>query len=316
MFTLEQLVRITGDGEYGDRLESVGYNLLAAANDPRMLAHQDHQQANQVLVSFANRDWIFSGPDANVFGLDPHFGCCTANLHRGWPKLVRSLWMVDRTDEALTAVAYAPCSVQADLAGRQVQLAVTTDYPFDDETIEITVGVAEPAEFGLRLRIPGWCSDPALTIVGATLPVEPDSDGFVSVRRRWQDGDQVRLVLPMTLRTVARDHGAVGLRLGQLVEWEITPRSFWNQGLWTDDPAGIAGWPIERRPVSPSRSRQQTRRWSCAATVLSCASGRWNTARPTGYRTARPDRPADPGAAVGSVRIGPDPSRGVPDRHC
>src|SRR5687768_3372817 len=69
MFTLEQLARVMGDGRYGDQLEQVAFNLLPAANDPRMLAHQYHQQANQVLVSFATRDWSFSGPDANVFGL-------------------------------------------------------------------------------------------------------------------------------------------------------------------------------------------------------------------------------------------------------
>jgi len=143
MFTLEQLVRITDDGEYGDRLESVGYNLLAAANDPRMLAHQYHQQANQVLVSFANRDWISSGPGANVFGLDPHFGCCTANLHQGWPKFVRSLWMVDEGNNAHTAVAYAPCSVEEELGGHQVRLDVDTAYPFSEQ-IELTVGVPAP----------------------------------------------------------------------------------------------------------------------------------------------------------------------------
>jgi len=35
-----------------------------------------------------------------------------------------------------------------------------------------------------------------------------------------------------------------------LAEWEISPRSFWNQGLWTDDPAGLDSWAIERHPVS------------------------------------------------------------------
>ncbi len=109
MFTIEQVVRMLGDVTYGDLLEQVAFNLLPASNDPSMLAHHYHQQANQVLVSFAARDWSYSGPDANIFGLEPHFGCCTANLHQGWPKYARSLWMQSDTDDSLTAVSYAPC---------------------------------------------------------------------------------------------------------------------------------------------------------------------------------------------------------------
>jgi len=264
MFTLEQLAGAFGDGRYGDRLEQVAFNLLPASSDPRMLAHQYHQQANQVLVSFAPRDWSFSGPDANVFGLEPHFGCCTANLHQGWPKLVRSLWM-QAGPRSLAAVAYAPCTVDATLDGIAVHLDVDTEYPFD-ETISIRVGVDGPVELSLRLRVPAWCQAPILAIDAEPHPVAVDGDGYLTVERIWRNGDTVTLTLPMETRFVARDRGAVGVRLGPLVlahavreiwrpvpgakglgEWEITPRSWWNLGVDTTDPAA---WRIERRPVS------------------------------------------------------------------
>jgi DUF1680 family protein len=257
MFSLEQIARIFGAGRYGDRLEEVAYNLLAASNDPQMLTHQYHQQANQVLVSFATRDWSFSGPDANVFGLEPHFGCCTANLHQGWPKLVRSLWM-QGPDDALTVIAYGPCLVHATVNGAPVALEVQTSYPFE-ETVRITVGLDQPQELTLRLRIPQWCTAATLSVAGAEHPVRPDADGYLSVTRAWLPDDVVVLNLPMRLRTVPRDDGAVGLRLGPLImvhgigeiwrpvpghaglaEWEISPRTFWNLGLWADDPDGLA----------------------------------------------------------------------------
>ena len=266
MYTLEQLVAILGEGRYGDLLETTAYNLLAAANDPRMLAHQYHQQANQVSVSFEPRDWSFSGPDANVFGLEPHFGCCTANLHQGWPKLVRSLWM--QTDDALVAVAYGPCSVSAEVDGRPIRLDVATDYPFEEQ-IAITVGTNGPVTAAVRLRIPAWCGNPGLQLDGVELAVEPDPDGYVELRRTWHGGEVITLRLPMRLRVLPRDRGAIGLRLGPLVmvngageiwrdvpghrglaEWEISARSHWNLGLWLDDPAGPDVWSITRRPVS------------------------------------------------------------------
>ena len=44
------------------------------------LARQYDQQPNQVLCSVARRNWTDNGDDSNIFGLEPNFGCCTANL--------------------------------------------------------------------------------------------------------------------------------------------------------------------------------------------------------------------------------------------
>lgn len=162
-------------------------------------------EANQVLVSFADRDWTFSGPDANVFGLEPHFACCTANLHQGWPKLVRSLWMSE-ADDALVATAYGPCRVQTEMAEQPVVLDVRTGYSFE-ETVEVRVTLAEPATFGLRFQVPAWCTGASLAHSGTELDAAVDAEGYLSVRRTWADGDLVTLVLPMTLRTVPRDDG-------------------------------------------------------------------------------------------------------------
>lgn len=262
MYTLENLVRIYGAAGHADLLEQTAFNLLAASNDPRMLAHQYHQQANQVLVSVAQREWTYSGDDANIFGLEPHFGCCTANLHQGWPKFTRSLWMAG--PGGLTAVAYAPCSVTAE----GFDLDVATSYPFS-ETVRITVHAAPAGPATLRLRIPHWAPDAALRINDEPAPVDADDAGFCAVTRAWAEGDVLTLVLPMRVRTVERDNGAVGLRYGPLVlalspgenwrpvagapglgEWEITPRRSWAAGLWLDGPGGPAAWPVRRQPVS------------------------------------------------------------------
>ncbi|MGI8869428.1 MAG: beta-L-arabinofuranosidase domain-containing protein [Mycobacteriales bacterium] len=269
LYTLEQAVAAFGDGRYADRLELVAFNLLPAACDPRMLAHQYHQQANQVLVSFAPRDWSFSGPDANVFGLEPHFGCCTANLHQGWPKFARSLWMRSG-DRGLAAISYAPCTVRAKIDGATIAFEVRTSYPFD-ERIEIAVTEAPDAPVAWRLRVPEWASGARISLVtdGSTSPVAIDRDaaGFVTVDRVWHVGDSVLLELPMSVRTVERDRAAVAYRLGPLVlahgiaeiwrpvpdanglgEWEITPRKAWNLGILPEDPAA---WAVVRRPVAP-----------------------------------------------------------------
>src|SRR5947199_9819493 len=111
MFSLEHLLGIVGDAAFGDRLEHIAYNALPATFKPDMWAHQYDQQVNQVICA-VSEDPIYTtnGPEANIFGLEPNFGCCTANMHQGWPKFAAHLWMCT-LDHGLAAISYAPCIV-------------------------------------------------------------------------------------------------------------------------------------------------------------------------------------------------------------
>ncbi len=111
MFSYEHLIAILGDPALADRLEKVAYNALPATFSGDMWAHQYDQQPNQVLCTRFPREWTTNGPDSNLFGLEPNFGCCTANIHQGWPKLAASLWMA-MPEGGLAAVAYAPNEVR------------------------------------------------------------------------------------------------------------------------------------------------------------------------------------------------------------
>src|SRR5712664_1233611 len=90
------------------------------------------------MCSLANRRWTTNGPASNIFGLEPNFGCCTANMHQGWPKLAANLWM-GTADGGLAAIAYGPSTVTTLVAGNtSVVLEEQTSYPFRD-SIHLTV---------------------------------------------------------------------------------------------------------------------------------------------------------------------------------
>lgn len=246
MYSLERMLLAWGDRDHADRLERLAYNLLPAAMTADMTAHQYHQQANQVLVTIDQRDWTQAGDDCTIFGLEPNFGCCTANLHQGWPKLVRSMWL--SSDDGLAAVVHGPATVRWSHEGRDVAIEAATRYPFDDR-ITYTVRMASPVDFELRLRIPAWCDRPEVAVNGST--VAPGSaNTWVALHRVWADRDQVTLRLPMTVRPISRGRGASGVALGPLVlayspgevwerlpgspafgDWEVRPRRSWNVGL-------------------------------------------------------------------------------------
>ena len=141
MFTLENLVRILGDAVYADMLEKVAFNALPATITADWRAHQYDQQVNQVMCTVAKRNWTANGDESNLFGLEPNYGCCTANMHQGWPKFAARLWMATG-DAGIAALSYAPCRVQALVADSvPVSLTVGTAYPFNED---ITISVQLP----------------------------------------------------------------------------------------------------------------------------------------------------------------------------
>ena len=154
MFSFEEDFAIVGDATIADRLERVAYNALPATLSNDMWSHQYDQQPNQIACTRAHRQWSTNGDDSNLFGLDPNFGCCTANLHQGWPKFVSSLWMATN-DGGLIAAAYAPNQVKTLLGDSRVTVEEATDYPFHP-TVCLRFMLLSPHSFPLMLRIPGW----------------------------------------------------------------------------------------------------------------------------------------------------------------
>ncbi|MBI4831659.1 MAG: glycoside hydrolase family 127 protein [Candidatus Lindowbacteria bacterium] len=274
MYSLEVLLSILGDTRLADRLERIAFNALPAAFKPDMWAHQYVQQANQVTCKISeNRIYTNNGPDANIFGLEPNFGCCTANMHQGWPKFVSHLWM-KTPDDGLAAVAYAPCIVKTEIKGRPTSVEVQTDYPFED-TIRFTVrkigDIPPHAEhrvpdfpprdgpnksttirFPLYLRIPGWAEN-AEVCVNERAPVKTQAGTFHRLECDWGEHTHVTLRLPARFQTQTRPGGAVSIERGPLVfslklreewrqiggalphaDWEVEPTTPWNYALEID----------------------------------------------------------------------------------
>ncbi len=165
MFSYEEAFAILGDATLADRLERVAYNALPATLSDDMWSHQYDQQPNQIACTRAHRQWSTNGPDSNLFGLEPNFGCCTANLHQGWPKFVSALWM-SVPEGGLVTTAYAPSDATTAINGQHVTIEEDTLYPFRGD-VTFHVNVAEPTAFSLLLRVPAWSQGAVVTVNGA-----------------------------------------------------------------------------------------------------------------------------------------------------
>ena len=266
MFSLDLDLAVLGDPARGDRREKIAYNALPGGQTADLWAHQYDQQPNQVLCSLGRRDWSTNGPESNLFGLEPNYGCCTANLHQGWPKFAASLWMAS-DDGGLAVAAYAPSQVHTSVTGVEVTVDEVTEYPFRDR-VSLNVTPAAKVRFPLYLRIPEWATDAAITVNGQKV------DGiraasYQRIEREWQKGDRVEITLPMKVRTVPGYNGSVSVERGPLVyslrigeswsrlkqtgpvtDFEVYPTSPWNYGLRVDAANPPASFEVVEAPVA------------------------------------------------------------------
>ena len=310
-YALETLVGTFGEPVFGDHLERAVFNALPATFSPDMWAHQYDQQANQVLCTSQERIWNTNGPDSNLYGVEPNYGCCTANLSQGWPKFAAHLWMTSADRPGIAAVAYAPSSAQTQVDGVPVKVTLETYYPFRTD-LHFSVESERPAEFSLWLRIPAWADGATIVMPDGTHQA-PSPDTFHEVRRTWTGQESLTLTLPMRPMLRRGHNDAAALIRGPLVyalkigeqwnrvhadapyrelphaDWEVLPTTPWNYALalherslevdvtFTEHPMGNLPFSPEGAPVTATVRGRRLPGWdlelgSAAATPESPVS--------------------------------------------
>ncbi|MBN1437752.1 MAG: glycoside hydrolase family 127 protein [Sedimentisphaerales bacterium] len=291
MYSLEHLIQVFGDVKYSDRLEKIAYNSLPAFFTRDMWAHQYDQQTNQIECSInPAMPWNTNDPDANIYGLEPHFGCCTANMHQGWPKFVASLWMKTE-DNGIAATAYAPSKLKTTVNGEKVKITLDTDYPFKNK-LKFTLESKSKVDFPFYIRIPQWCRSAELksgkktqhiTAGGAYHKIDVSLNGEL----------QIDLKLNMEVEYEHRHNNAVTLKRGPIVyslkveedrklvnqdkpfrepphcDYEIYAKSPWNYALNINSPTTVTEASVDSKcpfsdtnpPVSIKVAAKQLPEW-------------------------------------------------------
>lgn len=256
MFTLEQLLDITGDVNYADQLEKIAFNALPSQINEAFTERQYFQQANQVMLTRHTRNFDVNHHGTDLcFGLLTGYPCCTSNMHQGWPKFTQNLWYAT-PDKGLAALVYSPSEVNAYVADNEkVSIKEETNYPFS-ESIKFTFTTPgkKTLSFPFRLRIPQWCDSATIRINGKSTTTSKGGR-IVTIRQAWKTGDVVDLILPMKIFTntwyenslsVERGPLTYALKIGDTARKvinekdatdygatyeEVTPTTPWNYAL-------------------------------------------------------------------------------------
>ena len=205
-FFASRMLQLGCDGRYADVLERALFNGAISG------------------VSGDGRSFFYANPLASDGAVHrrPWFdcACCPPNLAR----LVTSLggYTCSVLGEAEVAIhLYMQGRTRLRLGGAEVTLHQRGGYPWDGH-IRVAVEMAAPADFALRLRIPGWCRAATLACGGEPLPLQLTS-GYARLQRRWHPGDEVELTFPLPVEriyaspAVVQDAGRVALQRGPVV---------------------------------------------------------------------------------------------------
>ncbi len=149
MYSYEWLYAVTGDSKWAERLEVVAFNALPATITDDMWAHQYDQLSNQIAAYRFPSKPIFgtNGRSAMLFGLEPNYGCCTANFNQAWPKFALSAFMHNKN--RIVSAVPLPSSLKSESAN----VELVTNYPFEN-SFEYRVEAKEDTE--LVIRIPSF----------------------------------------------------------------------------------------------------------------------------------------------------------------
>jgi DUF1680 family protein len=206
----------TGDPRYADLIERALYNALLPGIS---LDGTAYFYANALQVRSGAADDEPRNP-ANGRASWFEVACCPPNIMRTISSLGALLATSD--DDGIQLHQYATSAITADLTAGPVDLAVTTNYPWDGR-IEITVRDTPDRDWSLWLRIPAWCADAEARIGGTPVSGACEPGTYLRLRRRWAAGTSVLLDLRMPVRWTVADErvdavrGCVAVERGPLV---------------------------------------------------------------------------------------------------
>lgn len=208
-----RLLQLSGDGKYADVMERGLYNGILSGIS---LEGQHYFYENPLSVDRQNES----------FRHKPHHrqswygtACCPPNITR----LLASLggYVYSQSEHDAVVHLYIQGQGALQVGGQTVTLAQESNYPWDGE-ITIRVQPEQPAVFGLKLRIPGWCHQATVQVNGEAWAGQPER-GYLRIERLWTAGDTVTLSLSMPIERVyahpkvSADRGRVALQRGPVV---------------------------------------------------------------------------------------------------
>ena len=206
-FFAQRMLNSEMDGRYADVIERALYNsvLSGMSLDAKRFFYVNPLEVVPEACEKDDRLRHVKPQRQKWFGC----ACCPPNLARFLGSLPS--YAFSAGGDTLYMHLYIGGEVRVALAHAEVHLSVESDYPWDGR---VRLTVHTPGEYGIAVRISGWCRGYELKVNGESVSSEPVR-GYVSLNRVWREEDTVELNLKMPV-TLMRANPAVRADTGKL----------------------------------------------------------------------------------------------------
>lgn len=191
----------TGDEKFAEYMENATFNHILGGQDPET-----------GMISYFIP--LKTGTHKMYSTEFESFWCCVGSSFESHAKYWESIYF-HKTDE-LYVNLFIPSELEWKDKG--LKLRMETEFP-EDENVSICIENSKPAKAAINVRWPAWCEKPVVKVNGEALVFEGEPGSYITVSRKWKDGDMISITYPMSLEyeyTPDRDDMAA-LKYGPIV---------------------------------------------------------------------------------------------------
>lgn len=183
-----QIMRLTGDPAPADEIEKYVYNGLLGAMKPTGdgFSYVNLLNGNKVV----NYGWGWHFDDFYVT-------CCNLNGPMGLAYIPYVAVMT--SEEGPIVNLYNAGEVNMNTRTQPLQLTIDTDFPQTGHVV-INVNPEKAENFTMKLRIPSWSQNTALSVNGEKVEATPGT--YAELNRKWNPGDRIEIDFDMTCRVI------------------------------------------------------------------------------------------------------------------
>jgi DUF1680 family protein len=219
IFWAQRMMSLEIDAIYADTLERALYNgaLSGISLDGEKYFYVNPLELVPEAAGYRHDHSHVSPERVGWFGC----ACCPPNIAR----LITSIgqFIYSQSNDGIFVHQYIGSEVSLETGGRQIAVVQKTGYPWNGN-VSLELNPETPSDFSVSLRIPGWCRSWTLSVNGQSDDgAIRASNGYVTLRRIWKQGDIIELELAMKAERmkahprVRENAGKVAIQRGPLV---------------------------------------------------------------------------------------------------
>ncbi|MDB5248110.1 MAG: acetyl-CoA carboxylase [Segetibacter sp.] len=216
----------TANVKYADYYEKALYNQILGQQDPAT------GMISYFLPMLPGAHKVYSTPDSS-------FWCCVGSGFENQAKYGEAIYY--HNQEGLFVNLFIPSELNWKDKG--VKVKQETSFPEDGAT-KLTIETNKTLQTTLNIRYPSWArSGVSVKVNGKNFPVKGTPGSYISINRKWGNGDRVEITYAMALRTietndnpnkVAITYGPIVLAGAMGTEGMADPAPYSNPKLYND----------------------------------------------------------------------------------